>query len=86
MKSTSELTDYYYNELYSSIKELEVKRKEIVSRLEAYGFAGLVLFIILALIIARNFGIAHYSFIILLISAGGIYGVLMKIYYIIKIR
>ncbi|MBD3807748.1 MAG: DUF3137 domain-containing protein [Epsilonproteobacteria bacterium] len=66
MKSTSELTDFYYSELYPTILELEKKRKTILSKIEVHGFAGLVIFIVLALMIIKNFG-AHSLFSILVI-------------------
>ncbi len=66
MKSTSELTDFYYSELYPTILELEKKRKTILSKIKVHGFAGLVIFIVLALMIIKNFG-AHSLFFILVI-------------------
>jgi hypothetical protein len=68
MKSTSELADFYYKELYPSILELEKQRKVILSKLETYGFAGVVIFIILALFIARNFGFHSMFFILVIIT------------------
>lgn len=68
MKSTSELTDFYYKELYPSILELEKQRKAILSKLEAYGFAGIVVFIILALFIIRNFGFHSMFFVLVIIT------------------
>jgi len=59
MKSTSELTDFYYKELYPSLNELEETRKRIVSQLKWYGGMGLVVFSIAALWMGKNFGLLH---------------------------
>jgi hypothetical protein len=59
MKSTSELTDFYYKELYPSLNELEETRKRIVSQLKWYGGMGLVVFSIAALWMGQNFGLLH---------------------------
>jgi hypothetical protein len=59
MKSTSELTDFYYKELYPSLNELEETRKKIVSQLKWYGGMGLVVFSIAALWMGKNFGLLH---------------------------
>jgi len=59
MKSTSELTDFYYKELYPSLNELEETRKRIVSQLKWYGGMGLVVFSIVALWMGKNFGLLH---------------------------
>lgn len=59
MKSTSELTDFYYKELYPSINELEETRKKIVSQLKFYGGMGIVAFAIVALWMGKNFGLLH---------------------------
>lgn len=59
MKSISELTDFYYKELYPSLNELETARKQIVSHLKWYGSMGIVVFIIVALWMEKNFGLFH---------------------------
>lgn len=59
MKSTSELTDFYYKELYPSLSELEETRKRIVSQLKFYGGMGIVIFLIVALWMGKNFGFFH---------------------------
>ncbi|MCK9373816.1 MAG: DUF3137 domain-containing protein [Sulfuricurvum sp.] len=59
MKSTSELTDFYYKELYPSLKELEETRKRIVSQLQWYGGMGIVVFALAALWMGKNFGLFH---------------------------
>lgn len=59
MKSTSELTDFYYKELYPSLSELEETRKRIVSQLKFYGGMGIVVFLIVALWMGKNFGFLH---------------------------
>ncbi|RLA71385.1 MAG: Galanin [Epsilonproteobacteria bacterium] len=37
MKSTSELTDFYYNELFPELEKLEDERKALVSKITTYG-------------------------------------------------
>lgn len=59
MKSASELTDFYYKELYPSINELEETRKRIVSQLKWYGGMGLVVFSLVSLWMGKNFGLFH---------------------------
>jgi hypothetical protein len=59
MISTSELTDFYYKELYPSLNELEETRKRIVSQLKFYGGMGIVVFAIAALWMGKNFGLLH---------------------------
>ncbi|MCX6073258.1 MAG: DUF3137 domain-containing protein [Campylobacterales bacterium] len=57
MKSTSELTDFYYKELYPSLEELEKTRVEIVSRLQWYGGMGVVAFLLTAIWLGKNIGL-----------------------------
>ncbi len=59
MKSTAELTDFYYKELYPSLEELEKTRITIVSQLKWYGGMGIVIFSITALWMGKNFGLLH---------------------------
>jgi hypothetical protein len=59
MKSVSELTDFYYKELYPSLKELEENRKHILSQLTWYGSIGMVAFAIVALWIGKHFTLFH---------------------------
>lgn len=59
MKSTSELTDFYYQELYPSLDELEKTRKRIVSQLKLYGGMGIVIFLIAMMWMGKNFGLFH---------------------------
>ncbi|MDD2780101.1 DUF3137 domain-containing protein [Sulfuricurvum sp.] len=59
MKSTSELTDFYYKELYPSINELEETRKQIISQLKFYGGMGIVAFALAVLWMGKNFGLLH---------------------------
>lgn len=59
MKSTSELTDFYYKELYPSLSELEKTRTQILSQLKWYGGMGAVAFVITALWMGKNFGLLH---------------------------
>lgn len=52
MKSITELTDFYYNELYPSLKELEEQRLQMVWKIKLYGsfwfiFSSLILIYIL---------------------------------------
>jgi hypothetical protein len=59
MKSTSELTDFYYKELYPSLDELEKTRIQILSQLKWYGGMGVVVFLLAALWMGKNFGLLH---------------------------
>lgn len=59
MKSISELTDYYYKELYPSLNELEETRKRIVSQLKWYGGIGGAVFAIAAMWMGKNVGLFH---------------------------
>ncbi|HEX5623318.1 MAG TPA: DUF3137 domain-containing protein [Sulfuricurvum sp.] len=59
MKSLSELTDFYYKELYPSISELEETRQRIVSQLKWYGGMGIVAFALAALWMGKNLGLLH---------------------------
>lgn len=68
MKSTSELTDFYYKELYPSLNELEETRKRIVSQLKWYGGMGTVSFALAALWMGKNFGLFHPLMIAIIIG------------------
>ncbi|MGZ8547020.1 MAG: DUF3137 domain-containing protein [Sulfuricurvum sp.] len=59
MKSLSELTDFYYKELYPSLEELEKARIQILSQLKWYGGMGVVIFLLSATWIGKNFGFLH---------------------------
>lgn len=59
MKSTSELTDFYYKELYPSLQELERHRREILSRMKWFGGLGIVLIALLMLWLVKIFDILH---------------------------
>ncbi len=59
MKSTSELTDFYYKELYPSLSELEKRRTNILSQLKWYGGMGAVVFLLAAMWMGKNFGLLH---------------------------
>lgn len=59
MKSTSQLTDFYYKELYPSLSELEKKRTHILSQLKWYGTMGAVVFALTALWMGKSFGLLH---------------------------
>lgn len=59
MKSISELTDFYYKELYPSLNELEKTRMQIISQLKWYGGMGAVVFTLTAIWMGKNFGLFH---------------------------
>lgn len=59
MRSSSELTDFYYKELSPSLNELEETRKKIVSQLQWYGGMGVVAFLLLAAWMGKSFGLFH---------------------------
>lgn len=59
MKSLSELTDFYYKELYPNLSELENKRKHILSQFKWYGGMGIVAFLLIELWITKNYGLLN---------------------------
>lgn len=59
MRSASELSDYYYKELYPNLNELEKRRLHILSQLQWYGGMGAVVFLIAAIGIGKKFGFMH---------------------------
>jgi hypothetical protein len=59
MKSSSQLTDFYYKELHPSLSELEKTRLHILSQFKWYGTIAAVIFVIIALWIGKNFGLFH---------------------------
>ncbi|MGD9716117.1 MAG: DUF3137 domain-containing protein [Sulfuricurvum sp.] len=59
MKSASELTDFYYRELYPSLSELEKTRKEILSRLKLYAGMGIVALLLTMAWIGKKSGLFH---------------------------
>jgi hypothetical protein len=59
MKSTSELTDFYYKELYPALSEVEKKRQEILSQIQWYGGMAIAVFLLVALWTGQNFGFLH---------------------------
>lgn len=68
MKSISELTDFYYQELYPSLNGLEDRRKKIVSQLKWYGGMGSIVLLFSAMWIGKNFGFFHPLSIVILIG------------------
>ena len=65
MASVNELTDFYYNELYPELKELEEERKQLKSRvLTLFGLIALVTAAI-ALVITKNAGFSDVIFFVL---------------------
>lgn len=59
MKSTSELSDFYYKELYPALSGLEKDRIHILSQLKWYGGIGAVFFLIIALWMGKQVGLFH---------------------------
>jgi len=68
MKSISELTDFYYKELYPSLDELEKTRIQILSQLKWYGGMGLTVLLLAAIWMGKNFGLLHPLSIAILIG------------------
>lgn len=68
MKSISELTDFYYKELYPSLDELEKTRTQILSQLKWYGGMGLTVLLLAAIWMGKNFGLLHPLSIAILIG------------------
>lgn len=84
MKSVSELTDFYYKELYPQLSELEKTRQAIIVQFKFYGVLGGVIFILCALWIHTNYGLLHPLFMIEVITAviagSVIYKILLRDY------
>jgi len=78
MKSVSELTDFYYKELYPQLSELEKTRIDILSQMKFYGVIGAVIFIVVTLWIGKRFGIFSPFTMILLIGTVALGGFIYK--------
>ncbi len=78
MKSVSELTDFYYQELYPSLSGLEETRREIVSRLKLYGGMGIVAFSIAAVWMGKTFGLLHPITFVLLVGFVAVGGMIYR--------
>lgn len=77
MKSSSELTDFYYQELYPTLSELEKERRRILSSLRWYGAMGLISLILLLIWIQKDFGLFHpFTFVLI-----GVFGTLTLVVY-----
>lgn len=59
MKSTSQLTDFYYKELYPGLSELEKARIQMLSQLKWYGGILTLVFLLTALWMGKSFGLLH---------------------------
>lgn len=78
MKSLSELTDFYYKELYPSLTELEKTRQGIISQIQWYGGIGVVIFLLVALWSGQNFGFLHPIMMVIVIGFLGIFGIVYR--------
>lgn len=78
MKSLSELTDFYYKELYPSLSELEKTRQGIISQIQWYGGMGIVVFLLVALWSGQNFGFFHPFMMVIVIGFLGISGIVYR--------
>ena len=74
MTSASELTDFYYQKLYPSVRELEETRKHIVSRFKLYGGMGVIALALAAVWIDKNFGLLHPVSMFLIIGFAALAG------------
>lgn len=73
MKTASELTDFYYKELYPSIQALEEKRKRIVSNLKWYGGMGSAAYLVLLIWLIKEWGAMHpFTFVSFFLFSVGI--------------
>ena len=59
MKTLSELTDFYYKELYPPLTELEKQRTEILSRLKMFAGIGIVAALLILAWLGKSFGLFH---------------------------
>ena len=78
MKSLSELTDFYYKELYPSLDELEKTRLQILSQLKWYGGMGIAALLLTAMWIGKNFGLFHPLMMAIVIGFIAIAGILYR--------
>ncbi len=78
MKSLSDLTDFYYQELYPSLTELEKTRTHIVSKLKWYGGMGVIILLLMAIYMGKNFGLFNPFFITILIAFVAIAGIVYR--------
>jgi len=78
MKSVSELTDFYYKELYPQLSELEQTRISILSQMKFYGGMGAVIFIIVAFWIEERFGLFSPFMIFLFVGMVALSGIIYK--------
>lgn len=75
MKSVSELTDYYYKELYPSLSELEKTRLDLLSRIKYFGVIGGLAALLAIMWLGKNFGLFHplmMGVVIATLAVGGI--------------
>jgi len=70
MKSVSQLTDFYYKELYPDLQKLEEQRLKIKKRLINIGILYLIVVVIIAFIIYKNFSIEVLFFYTIVALAG----------------
>lgn len=78
MKSTSELTDFYYKELYPSLRELENSRLKLLSRIKWFGTLGTVITILLLLWIHKNFYFFHPFVIGIMVALFTLIGIIYR--------
>jgi len=82
MKSISELSDFYYNELYPELELLEKQRKQILKRLFGFGALYFSITIVLAWFLYEKFSLPATLFfsILSLVGASWLYNYLTKEY------
>jgi len=83
MKSVSDLTDFYYNELYADLEELEIERKEVLKKLTLYISLITLVSISIILFIVNSYGINDSIFFIGFVAfvlAGFLYKFTIKTY------
>lgn len=79
MKTTSELTDFYYKELYPSLSELEKTRTDLLSKIRTIGIGGGIAAIFFTLWIGKHFGLLHPLMMFVLAGAIGLGGILYRL-------
>lgn len=73
MKTASELTDFYYKELYPIIQKLENRREQIVSNLKWYGGMGSAAYIVFLVWLIKELGAMHpFTFVSFFLFSVGI--------------
>lgn len=78
MKTTSELTDFYYKELYPSLSELEKIRTDLLSKIRTIAMVGGIFGVLFALWVSKHFGLLHPLMMFVLVGSIALGGILYR--------